>query len=189
MKKLSTPSRWKAGPILAVLIGAHAQAAAGADGLEALGEPDFKNSVWLGSAFGFSVDADAPSFSFSGTYERALGGPWGAYVGLGWEQEYRDVGAVGRLRGQSLDLGFGASYAATDRIGLSLGASKTLRGWEEGAGWSSVAADDAWSIDFGIGYSFDLSERVSWGPSVTFSYGVNSDELLIYLDIGVGYAF
>jgi len=74
-----------------------------------------------------------------------------------------------------------------NNLGFGLGLTKPLSGKEK---------DDAWSIDFGVGYSFDLvgysfdlTERVSWGPGLTVSYDINSEEVRLDLYISVSLAF
>lgn len=150
--------------------------------------PDYRNSFTIGTAGGVSTSKDAPAFSFSGSYDRNIAGPWGAFVGIGWEQGYEDIGTE-RMRSQSIDLGFGVTYDVTDSLGLGLGLTKTLTGKEEGDTWRSEASGDAWSIDIGVGYSFDLTERVSWGPGLAISYDIDSEEVRIDIDISVGFAF
>ena len=149
---------------------------------------DYRNSVTIGTAGGAAVSKDTPAHSFFASYDRNIMGPWGIFVGVGWEQEYPKTDSY-RLRGQSIDLDFGVTYDATEHLGFGLGLTKTLSGKEEDDNWRAKAADDAWSIDFGVGYSFDLTERVSWGPGLTVSYDINSEEVRLDLDISVSLAF
>ena len=169
--------------LIAVLASAEAR---GQD--TSLNIPDaFKNSVGIGVGGGFSYSSDAPNFTISMDYNRAIAGPWGITVAVGWDKEFRKRDGK-RTHSQAFDLSVGMTYALTERIGLAAGFSRGLIGKEEGESWKSAGTND-WGVGAAISYSYPLSDKVFVGPGFVMAYDIDNSELRSEFDISISLAF
>ena len=147
----------------------------------------FKNSVGIGGGGGFSYNSDAPNISASVNYGRAIDGPWGISLAIGWDKEFRKRSGK-RDQAQQFALQAGVTYELTERIGLVAGFSRGLIEKERGKDWKTAGSDD-WGVGAGISYSYPISDRVAVGPGLVTAYDFATSELRSEIEINVSVAF
>ncbi len=164
-------------------------AAAEARGQDAsLNIPDaFKNSVGIGGGGGFSYNNDAQNVSISANYGRAIDGPWGLSLAIGWDKDFRKADGK-RTRAQQFALQVGVTYDLTEGIGLVAGFSRGLIEKESGKDWKTAGSDD-WAVGGGISYSYPISDRVFVGPGLVTAYDFDNKELRSEIELNVSVAF
>ncbi len=148
----------------------------------------FKNSVGIGGGGGFSYNSDSPNISVSVDYGRALGGPWGIALVIGWDKTFTKRAGKKRAQSQQFALQAGVSYELTERIGLVVGFSRGLIEKEGNKGWKAAGPKD-WGVGAGISYAFPINDRMSVGPGLTLAYDFDSSELRSEIEINVSVAF
>ena len=154
----------------------------------ALNIPDgFKNSVGIGGGAGFSYNSDSPNITVSADYGRAIVGPWGIALAIGWDKTFTKRDGK-RTQAQSIDLSAGITYEITERIGLAAGFSRGLFGKERGEGWKTAGSGD-WGVGAAISYAFPINDSVIVGPGLTMAYDIGDSEWRSEIDINVSAAF
>lgn len=149
----------------------------------------FKNSVGFGGGGGFSYSSDSPNISISADYGRAIGGPWGISVVIGYDKGFRkNKGSSKRVQSEQFALMFGVSYEIRERIGVVAGFSRGLIENDGGRGWKTAGSED-WGVGAGISYSYPLRDGVSVGPGFTMAYDFENSELRSEVEMNVSFAF